>query len=116
MNVLNKLVDKGNTVLIIEHNMDVIKTVDHIKDAFKPLFKTNPDLVVDGELYNHQFKDNFNKIISLVRKQKPNAQEIDEATRYIQFHWYDYYSDIHNYPFKIRHENINHMPQYGAHY
>ena len=32
MNVLNKLVDKGNTVLIIEHNMDVIKTVDHILD------------------------------------------------------------------------------------
>ena len=26
MNVLNKLVDKGNTVLIIEHNLDVIKT------------------------------------------------------------------------------------------
>ncbi|XLS30970.1 excinuclease ABC subunit UvrA [Flavobacteriaceae bacterium M23B6Z8] len=32
MNVLNKLVDKGNTVLIIEHNLDVIKTVDHIID------------------------------------------------------------------------------------
>ncbi len=32
MNVLNKLVDKGNTVLIIEHNMDVIKVADHIID------------------------------------------------------------------------------------
>ncbi|MDO1500732.1 excinuclease ABC subunit UvrA [Winogradskyella maritima] len=32
MKVLNKLVDKGNTVLIIEHNLDVIKTVDHIID------------------------------------------------------------------------------------
>jgi excinuclease ABC subunit A len=30
--VLNKLVDKGNTVVIIEHNMDVIKTVDYIID------------------------------------------------------------------------------------
>ena len=30
--VLNKLVNKGNTVLIIEHNLDVIKTVDHIID------------------------------------------------------------------------------------
>ncbi|MDC8004617.1 excinuclease ABC subunit UvrA [Aureisphaera galaxeae] len=30
--VLNKLVDKGNTVLIIEHNLDVIKTVDYIID------------------------------------------------------------------------------------
>lgn len=32
MNVLNKLVDKGNTVLIIEHNLDVIKMADHIID------------------------------------------------------------------------------------
>ena len=32
MEVLNKLVDKGNTVLVIEHNMDVIKIMDHIID------------------------------------------------------------------------------------
>ena len=32
LNVLNKLVGKGNTVLIIEHNMDVIKVADHIID------------------------------------------------------------------------------------
>ena len=32
MNVLEKLVDKGNTVLIIEHNLDVIKLADHIID------------------------------------------------------------------------------------
>jgi excinuclease ABC subunit A len=32
MEVLNKLVNKGNTVLIIEHNLDVIKTVDYIID------------------------------------------------------------------------------------
>jgi excinuclease ABC subunit A len=32
LNVLQKLVDKGNTVLVIEHNLDVIKSVDHIVD------------------------------------------------------------------------------------
>lgn len=32
LNVLNKLVDKGNTVLVIEHNMDVIKSADYIID------------------------------------------------------------------------------------
>jgi excinuclease ABC subunit A len=32
LNVLNKLVDRGNTVIVIEHNMDVIKTADHIID------------------------------------------------------------------------------------
>ena len=29
---MNKLVDRGNTVLVIEHNMDVIKVADHIID------------------------------------------------------------------------------------
>jgi len=32
LNVLNKLVDRGNTVLVIEHNMDVIKVADYIID------------------------------------------------------------------------------------
>ncbi|MGB5371254.1 MAG: excinuclease ABC subunit UvrA, partial [Flavobacteriaceae bacterium] len=32
MEVLNKLVDKGNTILVIEHNMDVIKMCDHLID------------------------------------------------------------------------------------
>ena len=32
MQVINSLVDKGNTVLIIEHNLDVIKMADHIID------------------------------------------------------------------------------------
>ena len=32
LKVLNKLVDKGNTVVIIEHNLDVIKVVDYIVD------------------------------------------------------------------------------------
>jgi excinuclease ABC subunit A len=35
LNVLNSLVDKGNTVIIIEHNMEVIKMADHIIDLGK---------------------------------------------------------------------------------
>ncbi len=32
LKILNKLVDSGNTVLVIEHNMEVIKSADHIID------------------------------------------------------------------------------------
>ncbi|MBP1670421.1 MAG: excinuclease subunit, partial [Bacteroidetes bacterium] len=32
LDVLNRLVDKGNTVIVIEHNLDVIKVADHIID------------------------------------------------------------------------------------
>jgi DNA ligase-1 len=87
-------------------NHKEFKTVDHIKDAFKPLFKKLPNLVVDGELYNHQFKNNFNKIISLVRKQKPSSEELYEANNYIQFHWYDYYSPKKNDIFRTRNLKI----------
>jgi len=71
-------------------NHKEFKTVEHIKEALKPLFKEEPQLILDGELYNHQFKDNFNKIISLVRKKKPSQKEANDAERYVQFHWYDY--------------------------
>jgi excinuclease ABC subunit A len=32
LDVLSKLVDQGNTVVVIEHNLDVIKTADHLID------------------------------------------------------------------------------------
>jgi excinuclease ABC subunit A len=32
LEVLNRLVDQGNTIVVIEHNLDVIKTADHIID------------------------------------------------------------------------------------
>ena len=48
MEVLNKLVDKGNTVLIIEHNLDVIKTVDHIIDIGYEGGKGGGEVVVFG--------------------------------------------------------------------
>tara|TARA_B110000503_G_scaffold22349_1_gene34469 strand:- start:3094 stop:3951 length:858 start_codon:yes stop_codon:yes gene_type:complete len=60
----------------------------HILDELVPLFTKYPHIVLDGELYNHEYKDNFNKIISLVRKQTPSDAERDKA-KVIQFHNYD---------------------------
>ncbi len=48
MLVLNKLVDKGNTVLIIEHNLDVIKTVDYIVDIGYEGGKGGGEVVAKG--------------------------------------------------------------------
>ena len=48
MNVLNKLVNKGNTILIIEHNMDVIKIVDHIIDIGYEGGKGGGQIIVEG--------------------------------------------------------------------
>ena len=48
MIVLNKLANKGNTVLIIEHNLDVIKTVDHIIDIGYEGGKRGGQIIVEG--------------------------------------------------------------------
>lgn len=56
LHVLNKLVDKGNTVLIIEHNLEVIKVADHIIDL-GPEGGVNGGLIIcEGtpeEIINH---------------------------------------------------------------
>ena len=66
-----------------------IKNVKHIIKDFEKFFEMHPDFIVDGELYNHDLRDNFNKIISLVRKQKTTEADELNSKRLIQFHWYD---------------------------
>ena len=65
------------------------KNVEHIKQALKPFFAKNPTAVLDGELYNHGLKDDFEKIISLVKKRKPTDADKAEAAELVQFHVYD---------------------------
>lgn len=48
MEVLNKLVNKGNTVLIIEHNLDVIKLADHIIDIGPEGGKKGGKIIAEG--------------------------------------------------------------------
>ena len=65
------------------------KNIDHILFNLRPWFILNPDVILDGELYNHGLKDDFEKIISLVRKQKPTDEDRLEAAQYTEFHCYD---------------------------
>ena len=48
MRVLNALVDKGNTVVIIEHNLDVIKSADHIIDMGPEVGKSGGYIIAEG--------------------------------------------------------------------
>ena len=68
--------------------------VAHIELALMDFFKQNPSMVLDGELYNHELKRDFEKIISLVRKQKPTEDDRLEADKLVQFHVYDYFDGI----------------------
>jgi excinuclease ABC subunit A len=48
LDVLNKLTDKGNTLLVIEHNMDVIKVADHIIDLGPEGGNRGGEIIVEG--------------------------------------------------------------------
>ena len=83
--------------------------VKHIENELQPLFNDYPNLILDGELYNHALKNDFEKIISLVRKQKPNPFERSEAYELVQFHWYDIIDDDNDILFIDRCKFINEL-------
>ena len=84
--------------------------VKHIEEELQELFKQQPHLILDGELYNHRLKDNFEKIISLVRKQKPTYEDRAEARIWMQYHVYDYtekdYGSFEGLGYKDRLDNL----------
>ena len=82
------------------------KNLAHIELALIPFFKQNPDVILDGELYNHKLKNDFEKIISLVRKQKPTADDRLDAQHLVQFHCYDYFDGVKYDSYKTRMQQL----------
>lgn len=79
-------------------------TVNHVINALEPVFAAYPELTLDGELYNHDFKDDFNTLSSLIRKdfkldkkalkagiteEQQRAALADKQASAIQYHVYD---------------------------
>jgi len=80
--------------------------VEHIEQALKPFFAKNPTTILDGELYNHGLKDDFEKIISLVKKRKPTDIDRAEAAELVEYHIYDVASmTIANYTTRLNYIN-----------
>jgi DNA ligase-1 len=61
----------------------------HIIDALADFFEERPDAILDGELYNHDFKDDFDSIISCIKKQKPSPKDLALSKEVVQYHVYD---------------------------
>ena len=65
------------------------KNINHILKELTPFFHKYPNVVLDGELYNHDFKDDFESIISMVRKTKPTDEDRYISAQNVHFHCYD---------------------------
>jgi len=94
------------------------KNIDHILFNLKPWFALNPNVILDGELYNHGLKDDFEKIISLVRRQKPDDIDMLESADLVQFHCYDIIDETKTFEERMnfitqtvpRNHTVKHVP------
>ena len=80
--------------------------IAHILEDLEYFFEIHPDVVLDGELYNHDLRDDFEKIISLVRKQKPHSLDKAESKELVQFHCYDYVETVMNESYSYRKDQL----------
>ena len=65
------------------------KNIIHITKSLEKWFQSNQTTVLDGELYNHDLRDDFEQIISIVRRQNPDDIDMLESQDMVQFHCYD---------------------------
>ncbi len=78
---------------LFTRNGKAILSCPHVIEALKEEFKKNPTLELDGELYNHELKDNFDELVSIIKQQKPGEEDIIKAAENIQYYVYDTRTD-----------------------
>lgn len=77
---------------LTSRNGEEIVSIPHINSVFEEFFLKYPDYIIDGELYNHDLKDDFNKIMSLCKKRKNiTPEEYAESAEKIKLYSYDCY-------------------------
>ena len=79
----------------------VWQNIEHITLNLYKFFDKHPNVILDGELYNHDFKDDFESIISMVRKTKPTAEDRVISSDNVQFHCYDIVDEVLTFDMRI---------------
>ncbi|HNQ21208.1 MAG TPA: hypothetical protein PKI46_09125, partial [Bacteroidales bacterium] len=75
---------------LFSRNGKQIVSAPHIFESAKLILNAYPEIeALDGELYNHVLKADFNKITSLVKKTKPKKEDLIESEQLVQYHVYD---------------------------
>jgi len=59
--------------------------------AIVEFMKDYPNIILDGEVYNHEYKDSFEELMSVFRKTKPTDADRETSERVARYHIYDVY-------------------------
>lgn len=98
----------GDKIEAISRRNKPFFSVEHIKKSLEKFIFENPSIHLDGELYNHELHDDFNKIVSLVKKQKMSSEDENEIVKYVKYYVYDMWDDNHpDLTFSERNRFIN---------
>lgn len=89
---MHYLVNDGIVESLSRRNNKFYST-GHIQDALRVVLSKFPSIHLDGELYNHELHDDFNKIVSIVKKQKLDESDLSECIKYIRYTIYDMWDD-----------------------
>lgn len=87
----------------------------HIHEKLQKYFEYQPHMILDGELYNHDLKDDFNAIVSCVKKQKPTEADLQKSYDTIQYWVYDapYLNDR---GFALRYDHLRELIEADSHF
>lgn len=68
-------------------------TIPHIYESVSPLFTKYPDLVLDGEGYNHEYRYKLNDLMSILRKQEKSItpEVLEQSKQMVRYYVYDGY-------------------------
>ncbi len=99
----------GENVKLVSRTGKEFVSLGHIADAVSELVsvmgKSVGSFILDGELYNHQFKEDFQGLVSAIKRDKPS-----ENTDLVQFHCYDYVAEGRDFEDRI--VELQHMDQW----
>jgi len=108
--------DKTGKVIAYSRTGKPWLNIRHILKDLKPWFAEHPDAILDGELYNHELRNDFEQIISLVRTQKPTAYMRSKSKKLVQFHCYDYANGNDVYSQRMQNLSVSDMYSYCVKY
>lgn len=83
--------EKENKVVMVSRTGKEYLSCPHILHELISICEKHKNIVFDGEIYNHDLKHEFEKLMSLCRKSKPSKEDLLESSEKLEYHIYDIY-------------------------
>jgi DNA ligase-1 len=64
-------------------------SVPHIEQALVKFFEQHPDVILDGELFNEDLREDLGSIISMISRKKITPQDLEKSKQYVKYYVYD---------------------------